>query len=100
MHTAHEMSEWSTSGLHEAILDTVTANVAILNAEGEIVAVKASTGEVLAVAQHQASGVLPAAGALDAKLVPGAAFTGTRTLLPIEMSLAPLPGMKSWVTPV
>ena len=42
---------------------------------GEIVAVKASTGEVLAVAQHQASGALPADGALNAKLVPGAAFT-------------------------
>jgi cell division protein FtsI/penicillin-binding protein 2 len=42
---------------------------------GEIVAVKASTGEVLAVAQHQASGALPAAGALNARLVPGAAFT-------------------------
>jgi cell division protein FtsI/penicillin-binding protein 2 len=42
---------------------------------GELVAVKASTGEVLAVAQHQASGVLPAAGALNARLVPGGAFT-------------------------
>ncbi len=42
---------------------------------GELVAVKASTGEVLAVAQHQASGVLPADGALNAKLAPGAAFT-------------------------
>jgi hypothetical protein len=42
---------------------------------GEIVAVKASTGEVLAVAQHQASGAPPADGALNAKLVPGAAFT-------------------------
>ena len=42
---------------------------------GEIVAVKASTGQVLAVAQHQASGVLPAHGAMNAKLVPGAAFT-------------------------
>ena len=42
---------------------------------GEIVAVKASTGEVLAVAQHQASGALPAEGALNAKLAPGAAFT-------------------------
>lgn len=39
MHTAHEMSEGSASGLYEVILDTVTANVAILNAEGEIVAV-------------------------------------------------------------
>jgi hypothetical protein len=42
---------------------------------GEIVAVKASTGQVLAVAQHQASGALPADGALNAKLAPGAAFT-------------------------
>ncbi|MGH3257947.1 MAG: NTF2-like N-terminal transpeptidase domain-containing protein [Streptosporangiaceae bacterium] len=42
---------------------------------GEIVAVQASTGHVLAVAQHQASGPLPAGGALDAKLTPGTAFT-------------------------
>jgi cell division protein FtsI/penicillin-binding protein 2 len=42
---------------------------------GEIVAVRASTGEVLAVAQRQASGALPAAGALNAKLMPGTAFT-------------------------
>jgi cell division protein FtsI/penicillin-binding protein 2 len=42
---------------------------------GEIVAVQASTGQVLAVAQRQASGVLPAAGPLAAKLAPGTAFT-------------------------
>jgi cell division protein FtsI/penicillin-binding protein 2 len=42
---------------------------------GEIVAVRASTGDVLAVAQHQGSGALPAGGALNAKLVPGNAFT-------------------------
>jgi cell division protein FtsI/penicillin-binding protein 2 len=42
---------------------------------GEIVAVRASTGEVLAVGQHQASGPLPAAGALNAQLMPGTAFT-------------------------
>jgi cell division protein FtsI/penicillin-binding protein 2 len=42
---------------------------------GEIVAVRASTGEVLAIAQHQASGPLPAAGALNAQLTPGTAFT-------------------------
>jgi cell division protein FtsI/penicillin-binding protein 2 len=42
---------------------------------GEIVAVQANTGQVLAVAQHQASGPLPAGGALDAKLAPGTAFT-------------------------
>jgi len=42
---------------------------------GEIIAVRASTGEVLAVAQHQASGPLPADGALNAQLAPGTAFT-------------------------
>jgi cell division protein FtsI/penicillin-binding protein 2 len=46
-----------------------------VSSSGEIVAVRASTGEVLAVAQHQASGTLPAAGALNAKLMPGTAFT-------------------------
>lgn len=39
MHVAHEMSEWSNSSLNEAILDAVTANVAILNDKGEIIAV-------------------------------------------------------------
>ena len=42
---------------------------------GEIVAVQASTGRVLAVAQRQASGSLPVAGAFDARLTPGTAFT-------------------------
>jgi cell division protein FtsI/penicillin-binding protein 2 len=42
---------------------------------GEIVAVQASTGQVLAVAQHQAPGSGPVPGALDAKLMPGTAFT-------------------------
>jgi cell division protein FtsI/penicillin-binding protein 2 len=42
---------------------------------GEIVAVQASTGKVLAVARRQASGPLPAAGPLAAKLMPGTAFT-------------------------
>ena len=46
-----------------------------VSSSGEIVAVQASTGEVLAVAQHQASGALPAGGALTAKLLPGTAFT-------------------------
>ena len=41
----------------------------------EIVAVQATTGQVLAVGQHQASGALPAAGPLNAKLTPGIAFT-------------------------
>jgi signal transduction histidine kinase len=42
MHTAHEMSEWSAFSLHESILDTVTANVAILDDQGEIIAVNDS----------------------------------------------------------
>ncbi len=39
MHTAHDMSEWSAFSLHESILDSVAANVAILDDTGEIIAV-------------------------------------------------------------
>jgi signal transduction histidine kinase len=39
MHTAHEIGDWSDPTLHEAILDTVSANVAVLNGEGTIIAV-------------------------------------------------------------
>ena len=42
---------------------------------GEIVAVRASTGQILAVAQHQASGALPAGGPLNAQMLPGMAFS-------------------------
>jgi cell division protein FtsI/penicillin-binding protein 2 len=49
--------------------------LATTSSSGEIVAVQASTGQVLAVAQHQGPGVLPAAGPLAAKLAPGTAFT-------------------------
>jgi len=61
-------------------IDSAAQNAALTALEGasgsgEIVAVRASTGEVLAVAQHQASGALPADGALNAKLTPGSAFT-------------------------
>ena len=45
------------------------------SASGEIVAVQASTGRVLAVAQRRPSGSLTVAGPLDAKLMPGTAFT-------------------------
>jgi cell division protein FtsI/penicillin-binding protein 2 len=45
------------------------------SASGEIVAVQASTGKVLAVAQHRLSGSLTSASPLDAKLMPGTAFT-------------------------
>ena len=61
-------------------IDPAVQNAALtaldgVSSSGEIVAVQASTGEVLAVAQHQASGVLPPGGALNARLVPGTAFT-------------------------
>jgi len=61
-------------------IDPTVQNAALtaldgVSSSGEIVAVQSSTGEVLAVAQHQASGVLPAGGPLNAKLVPGNAFT-------------------------
>jgi cell division protein FtsI/penicillin-binding protein 2 len=46
-----------------------------VSSSGEIIAVRASTGEVLAVAQHQASWPLPADSALNAQLAPGTAFT-------------------------
>src|SRR3954466_15923544 len=39
MHTAHEMSDWSAFSLHESILDSVSANVAILDDAGDIIAV-------------------------------------------------------------
>jgi cell division protein FtsI/penicillin-binding protein 2 len=61
-------------------IDPTAQNAALtaldgVSSSGEIVAVEASTGKVLAVAQHQASGTLPAAGPLNAQLVPGNAFT-------------------------
>jgi cell division protein FtsI/penicillin-binding protein 2 len=57
------------SGLQSAALTALGA----APAPGEIVAVQASTGRVLAVAQRQGAGTLP--GPLDAQLTPGTAFT-------------------------
>ena len=76
------LAQWpGTAGtpVHTTI-DSTVQNAALtaldgVSSSGEIVAVRARTGEVLAVAQRQASGALPAAGALNAKLVPGTAFT-------------------------
>ncbi len=59
-----------------------------VSSSGEIVAVQASTGEVMAVAQHQASGALPAGGPLNAKLVPGTAFTIVSAAALISYGLA------------
>jgi len=76
------LAQWpGTAGTPVRTTINPTAQNAALGAlddapsSGEIVAVQASTGRVLAVAQHQASGALPAAGALNAKLMPGTAFT-------------------------
>ena len=61
-------------------IDPTVQNAALaalggVSSTGEIVAVQASTGEVLAIAQHQAPGAPPAVDPLNAKLTPGTAFT-------------------------
>ena len=56
---------------------------------GELVAVQASTGQVLAVAQHTGSTALPSGGPLAAKLSPGTAFTIVSTEALLESGLAP-----------
>jgi cell division protein FtsI/penicillin-binding protein 2 len=76
------LAEWpGTSGtpVHTTISSAVQ-NAALTALDGvpysgEIVAVQASTGKVLAVAQRQRSGALPEGGPLNAKLMPGTAFT-------------------------
>jgi cell division protein FtsI/penicillin-binding protein 2 len=53
-----------------------TAVAALPGQSAEIVAVQASTGNVLAVAEHTVAGhALPAGGPLDAKIEPGMVFT-------------------------
>ncbi|MBV9379572.1 MAG: hypothetical protein JOY82_03730 [Streptosporangiaceae bacterium] len=53
-----------------------SAALAGLRASGEIVAVQPSTGDVLAVARHEAGALpLPEGGALNARLAPGMTFT-------------------------
>ena len=61
--------------INSAVQGAAVAALESVRNSGEIVAVQASTGQVLAVAQRQGSGPLPAGGALDAKLAPGTAFT-------------------------
>jgi len=60
-----------SSRVQNAALNTLNSS----SNSGEIVAVQASTGQVLAVAQRHASGALPVGGPLAAKLMPGTAFT-------------------------
>jgi cell division protein FtsI/penicillin-binding protein 2 len=61
--------------ISSAVQDAALTALDSVPHSGEIVAVQASTGKLLAVAQHQRSGALPADGPLAAKLVPGTAFT-------------------------
>jgi cell division protein FtsI/penicillin-binding protein 2 len=61
--------------INSAVQRAALAALGQSSASGEIVAVQASTGQVLAVAQHRPSGSLTSASPLDAKLMPGTAFT-------------------------
>jgi cell division protein FtsI/penicillin-binding protein 2 len=61
--------------INSAVQDAALTALQGVPYSGEIVAVQALTGQVLAVAQRQGAGALPAGGALDAKLEPGTAFT-------------------------
>jgi cell division protein FtsI/penicillin-binding protein 2 len=55
---------------------------------GELVAVQASTGDVLAVAQHTGSAPLPTGGVLNGKLSPGTAFTIVSAAALLESGLS------------
>ena len=57
------------------VQDAAVAALGGVSGSGAIVAVQASTGEVLAVAQHRAPGSQAALDALNARLTPGTAFT-------------------------
>jgi cell division protein FtsI/penicillin-binding protein 2 len=65
--------------------------IAALNSvpqSGELVAVQASTGNLLAVARHQGAAALPPGGVLNARLAPGTAFTIVSAAALIESGLA------------
>jgi cell division protein FtsI/penicillin-binding protein 2 len=66
------------------------AAIAALNSvpnSGELVAVQASTGNILAVGQHSGSASLPAGGVLNSRLSPGTAFTIVSTAALLESGL-------------
>jgi cell division protein FtsI/penicillin-binding protein 2 len=76
------LAQWpGTSGtpvrttINSAVQNAALSALAGVPYSGEIVAVQASTGKVLAVAQRQRSGALADGGPLNAKLMPGTAFT-------------------------
>jgi cell division protein FtsI/penicillin-binding protein 2 len=61
--------------INSDVQDAALAALRGVSRSGEIVAVQASTGQVLAVAQRRAPGSESMADAFDAKLAPGTAFT-------------------------
>ncbi|HEY1627498.1 MAG TPA: NTF2-like N-terminal transpeptidase domain-containing protein [Streptosporangiaceae bacterium] len=80
------VSEHTT--ISSSIQRDAIAALASVQQSGELVAVQASTGDVLAVAQHQGPLPLPVGGVLNAKLVPGTAFTIVSAAALIESGLA------------
>jgi len=79
---AGQLMHWpGTAG--KPVLTTISspvqdAAISALNSvsdSGELIAVQASTGDILAVAQHAGPAALPSGGVLDARLSPGTAFT-------------------------
>ena len=93
--TAGRLKLWpGTPGTsQQTTIDSSVQNdaIAALNSvpqSGELVAVQASTGNVLAVAQHQGGAALPPGGVLNAKLVPGTAFTIVSAAALIQSGLA------------
>ena len=88
----HQWPGAQGASVHTTINATVQrAALAALDSvpqSGELVAVQASTGHVLAVAQHSGSAALPPGGLLNARLSPGTAFTIVSTEALLESGLA------------
>jgi cell division protein FtsI/penicillin-binding protein 2 len=94
-HTVGQLKLWpGTPGASQrTTIDSLVQDdaIAALNSvpqSGELVAVQASTGDVLAVAQHQGGAPLPPGGVLNAKLTPGTAFTIVSAAALIQSGLA------------
>ncbi len=93
--TAGQLKLWpGTPGASQrTTIDSLVQDdaIAALNSvpqSGELVAVQASTGNVLAIAQHQGGAPLPPGGVLNAKLAPGTAFTIVSAAALIQSGLA------------
>ena len=90
------LSQWpGTSGTPlRTTIDSGVQNAAVgaldgSSNSGELVAVSASTGQVLAVAQRQGPVSLPTGGPLAAKLTPGTAFTVVSAAAVINQGVKP-----------